>query len=173
MSSVDEQLYRYEPRTLIADYLRAGVGAFLCLAPLLVVEAGTIMVYILAALGALFLVFGIRTLLRHRSAVALSAEGLRIHGPWPRSLAWRDLSVMKLAYFSTGRTKARGWMELKLRGGGTGMAFDSSLEGFDAIVAAALHAARANDLALSEVTLANLDAMGFAVSPDAMPDDHL
>ena len=166
-------LYRYETKTLVADYLRAGVGAFLCLAPLLVVETGSIMVYILAVLGAVFLVFGVRTLLRHRSSVSLSTEGLAIHGPWPRSLAWRDLAVMKLAYFSTGRTKAKGWMELKLRGGGTRMSFDSSLDGFDAVVAAALHAARANDLALSEVTRANLDAMGFAVSPGGMPDDHL
>lgn len=173
MTSSDATLYRYETRTLFADYLRAGVGAFLCLAPLLVIESGSIMVYILGLLGAVFLVFGGRTFLRHRSAVGLSAEGVKIHGPWPRSLAWRDLSVMKLAYFSTGRTKAKGWMELKLRGGGTAMSFDSSLDGFDAVVAAALHAARANDLVLSEVTRANLDAMGFATSQGSLPDDHL
>ena len=170
---MDTPPYRYETKTLVADYLRAGVGAFLCLAPLLVVEGGSIMVYILGAVGAVFLAFGARTFLRHRSGVTLSAQGLQIHGPWPRSLAWRDLAVMKLAYFSTGRTKAKGWMELKLRGGGTAMSFDSSLDGFDAVVAAALHAARANDLALSEVTRANLDAMGFAVSPGGLPDDHL
>lgn len=173
MTGGDGELYRYETRTLVADYLRAGVGAFLCLGPLLVVESGSIMVYILAVLGAVFLVFGGRTFLRHRSAVGLSAEGLQIHGPWPRSLAWRDLGGMKLAYFSTGRTKAKGWMELKLRGGGTSMSFDSSLDGFDAVVAAALHAARANDLKLSDVTRANLDAMGFAVSAGGLPDDHL
>jgi len=170
---MDTPPYRYETKTLIADYLRSGVGALLCLAPLLVVESGSVMVYILGALGAVFLAFGGRTWLRHRSGVALTAQGLQIHGPWPRSLAWRDLAVMKLAYFSTGRTKAKGWMELKLRGGGASMSFDSSLDGFDAVVAAALHAARANDLALSEVTRANLDALGFAMAPGGMPDDHL
>lgn len=170
---MDGPLYTYDRRTVLHDYLRAGIGAFLCLAPLLVVESGSIMVYVLAALGAVFVVFGARTALRHRSAIELTTEGLRVHGPWPRFLAWRDLAVMKLAYFSMGRTKAKGWMELKLRGGGTTMSFDSSLDGFDAVVAAALHAARANDLALSEVTRANLDALGFATGPGGLPDDHL
>jgi len=170
---MDGPLYRYDRRTLVADYVRAGIGALLCLGPLLVVEGAAVMVYVLGALGALFLVFGARTALRHMSAVELSTEGVRVLGPWPRSLAWRHLDGMKLAYFFTGRTKAKGWMELKLRGGGTGIAFDSSLDGFDAVVAAALHAARANDVVLSPVTRANLDAMGFAVSPGGLPDDHL
>lgn len=170
---MDNALYIYDRRTLMHDYVRAGIGAALCLGPLLVVEGGSIMVYVLAVLGTVFVVFGARTLLRHRSAIELTTEGVRVHGPWPRFLAWRDLTVMKLAYFSTGRTKTRGWMELKLRGGGTTMSFDSSLDGFEPVVAAALHAARSNDLTLSEVTRANLDAMGFATGPGAMPDDHL
>jgi len=166
-------VHRYDPTVMIADYLRAGGGMAVCFGPLLLVEESSAMVYILAAIGAVFAVFGLRTLLRHATTVELSAEGVRTSGPVARMLAWRDLSGMKLAYFSTRRDKKKGWMELKLKGGSTSMAFDSSLAGFDEVVEAALHAADANRIALSDVTRANLDAMGFAAAPGALPDDHL
>jgi len=170
---MDASLYRYDPKALLADYARAAFGALLCLSPLVVVETGSVMVYILAGVGVVFLVFGVRTVSRHTTAVELTAGGVRCLGLRRRTLAWLDLGGMKLAYFSTRRDKRKGWMELKLTGGGTTMRFDSSLDGFDAVVAAAWQAALGNGLALSEVTRANLDAMGFAASPSALPDDHL
>jgi hypothetical protein len=36
-----------------------------------------------------------------------------------------------------------------------------------------MEAAQDRELPLNDVTLANLDAMGFAVGRGAMPDDHL
>lgn len=170
-------LHRYQRGALVMDYLRAAAGAAICLVPLALVEAATVMVYILGILGAIFLVYGLRTLLRHLTAVELSPDGIRMTGPWRRHMAWQQLSGMKLAFFSTRRLRdadrRKGWMEMKLTGGGARMKLDEALEGFDEVVGAVLWAADANDVPLSDVTRYNLDAMGFARSPGALPDDHL
>ncbi len=176
---MEHSLHRYDRGMLCWDYLRAAVGATICLAPLLAVEAGSVMVYILALLGVIFLIYGLRTLLRHGTTVEMSATGLRATGFWSQTLAWADLKGMKLAYYSTRRLRdkdrqgGKGWMELKLMGRRGNMTFDQSLDGFDSVVGAALQAAQAHDVALSEVTRANLDAMGFATSFGSLPDEHL
>ena len=58
-------------------------------------------------------------------------------------------------------------MTLQLKAGTTKVALDSSLTGFSEIVARAAEAARRNDLALDDVTLANLAALarGEAAGP--------
>ena len=89
---------------------------------------------------------------------------------------------MKLAFYSMRRNRyggtmdlsgSKSWMELKLRGTGNTITVDSSLDGFDSVVAVAMEAAQDRELPLNDGTLANLDAMGFAVGRGAMPDDYL
>lgn len=169
---MDATLHRYAPESLVGDYLRSVAGMAICFSPLFFMQAGTVMVYVLGGLGTLFTVFGVRTAVRHATTIELSAEGVRTSGVLRRVLPWRDLSTMKLAYFSTRRDKKKGWMELKLKGAGTTVVLESNIEGFDEVVEAALNAARERDLRLSDVTRANLDAMGFAVLPQQSPDDH-
>ena len=72
----------------MGDYIRAGAGALICFAPLLLIEVVSVLIYILLAIGTVFTVFGLRTLLKHMSSVELSANGIRILGPRARAIAW-------------------------------------------------------------------------------------
>ncbi|MCH7944357.1 MAG: hypothetical protein IIB67_14170, partial [Proteobacteria bacterium] len=127
-------IHRYPRRAVIADGLRALAGMVMTFGPLAVFNIGSVMVYILTGLGALFLLFGFRTVLRHLTYVELSAGGIRIAGPVGRAIQWRDLDDMSLRYYTTRRDKLDGWMLLKIRGKGSVVTLDSSLEGFDDIV---------------------------------------
>ena len=152
---------RYPQGAVIADYIRALAGMVITLVPLAVLNVGSVMVYILAGLGALFFLFGFRTVLRHLTKVEVSAGGIRIAGPVGRAIRWRDLDGLSLQYYTTRRDKLDGWMLLKIKGKGSVVTLDSALDGFDDIVVRALHAARDNGVALEESTLANLPAMGI------------
>lgn len=57
-------------------------------------------------------------------------------------------------------------MLLKLKGKGSVISLDSSMDGFDDIVHRALAAARDNRVALEPGTLSNLPAMGIEVTSD-------
>ena len=71
---------------------------------------------------------------------------------------------MSLRYYTTRRDKLDGWMLLKMKGKGSVVTCDSSLDGFDDIVARARDVAHANGIALETGTLANLSAMGIDAS---------
>lgn len=159
-------IHRYPRGAVIADYVRALAGMAITLVPLAVLNVGSVMVYILAGLGALFLLFGFRTVLRHLTHVEVSAGGIRIAGPAGRAIRWRDLDDMSLRYYTTRRDKLDGWMLLKMRGKGSVVTLDSSLDGFDDIVRRALQSAHANGIAFEPGTLANLSAMGIDATSD-------
>ncbi|MCH7929408.1 MAG: hypothetical protein IIA01_02755 [Proteobacteria bacterium] len=159
-------LHRYPPRTLVADYARAGLGMALTLGPLAFFNAETVMVYILGGLGALFGAFGLRTFLRHMTHVEISPGEIRMRGPVGRGLRWQGLDELTLKYYTTQRDKHGGWMELKLKGDGCVLTIDSSIEGFADIAGEALAAARAIRLPLGDDTRANLAALGLAPDDD-------
>ena len=173
-------LYRYHRRTLLADHARALAGLTVCALPLLALDVAFAVACVLAAVAAVFAAFGLRTWQRQLTAVELSPQGIATRGPLARRIAWRELSAMRLAFYSMRRRRSspagpedavrRGWMELKLAGPGGRIAVDSSLQGFDAVVAAAFAAARARELPLSAVTRANLDAMGLAPDDGGAPE---
>lgn len=158
---------RYDTRSIAADYARATFGAVACLAPPVLVDVAAVLAWILMAVGALFVAFGLRTLLRHLTVYELSPDGMRATGPLGVTVSWKDLTAINLAYFQTRPRRkiiARspgGWMELTLREGRRTIKVDSSLEGFDEVVGEAARVARERGLTLNSVTLANLAAMGF------------
>lgn len=162
-------IHRYPAGAMAADYARALGGMALTLGPLAVFNVAPLMVYILGGLGALFLAFGFRTLLRHLTRVEISTEGIRMEGPAGRGVRWRDLDAMSLRYYATRRDKLDGWMQLKLKGEGRALTLDSSIDGFSEIVACALRAARDNGVALEPRTLANLPGLGLAPPSDDDP----
>ena len=162
-------IHRYSLRAVTADYLRALAGMALTFGPLVVFKVGSVMVYILAGVGALFLLFGFRTALRHLTHVEVSAGEIRIAGPLGRAIRWRDLDDMSLRYYTTRRDKTEGWMLLKIKGGGSMVSCDSSLDGFDDIVACARDAAQANGIALETGTVSNLKAMGLDATSTGEP----
>lgn len=165
----EPQLFRYSRRDLATDYVRASFGGAICLVPPVFLDVATVMAWVLIAVGAVFVIFGLRTLLRHMTVYELGSNGMRASGPIAATVCWNGLSAMNLAYFSirrrkhdrTGFSGTGGWMELTVREGNRAIKVDSSLEGFDDIVHLAVNAARERRLQLNSVTLANLAAMGF------------
>lgn len=158
-------IHRYPVQSVAADYVRAAAGMALTLGPLVFFNLVPPMVYILGGLGALFLVFGIRTLLRHLAHVEVSTEGVTMGGPAGNAVLWRNIDAMSLNYFTTRRDKQGGWMQLKITEKGRAVTLESSLPGFAGIVARAFEAARANGVALDPRTVANLPALGI-LPPD-------
>lgn len=161
--------HRYRSRALAGDYLRAGIGLAVCLGAAAIAGFGGFTAWLFGVCAAIFLLFGLRTLLRSVTNYELTDTGLTRSyatgfGRAERALAWQGLKQFKLRYFPAKRDRSQGWMELTLAGGGTRMRLDSTLGDFDAIVRAAVGAAACRRLALSESTLSNLAALGIAAA---------
>src|SRR3546814_10523880 len=104
-------------------------------------------VVIVVPLTVLFAIFGLRTLHRHSLRVAVSDEAIACRGAATKIIPWHELSVLKLRYFGSRRSKWRpagsGFMQLTVRGAGHAMTFESSIEGFDWLAGRAAAAMRA------------------------------
>lgn len=159
---------RYPPRLLYGDYLRSVAGLFVGLGALIAVPPSLPVVAIFGSLAGLFAVFGLRTLHRHRLRVAVTEEAIACRGAVTKVIAWRDLDEVKLRYFGSRRSKWRpagsGFMQLTLKGGGTGMTFESTIEGFDWLAGRAAVALRARGLEFDPATATNLIDLG--IDPD-------
>lgn len=156
--------YRYPPRRLLADYLRAGFGAAFCLMVLVAAEPVPALAWIFGALMAIFLLFGLHTARLHITEVALDQDAIHTRTLSTRSLPWRQLERLRLRYFGSRRQRKQGKggaLELTLWGGGRKMKFDSQVEGFRDIAWHALQAARAGEVAFDETTADNLLSLGL------------
>ena len=171
--------HHYPIGTLYSDYLRVAVGLALTLGPLLLLDLATAIAWLLSILAILFGWFGLRTALRHLSAVELAPEGIAIRGPLGGALAWDALTRVKLAYYaprswSSARRRdrhperderddrQRGWLQLTLQGtSGRPIRIESTLEGFDQVLRRTLAAVAHKQLDLDPTTMANLAALGL------------
>ncbi|MBL8839121.1 MAG: hypothetical protein JNL66_22900 [Alphaproteobacteria bacterium] len=168
---------RYPARALLGDYLRAGLGLVLTLPPTLAVPAGSIAQYVLGALAILFASFAARTASRQTSRVTLEPARITLSALRRTSLEWADLRAAKLNYYSTRADRGEGWMQLTLKGSGSGtggtIRVDSNLDGFVEVARAAAAAAQANRVPLSETTRVNFTSLGIAIAePPPPPDGH-
>lgn len=159
--------HRYAFAALRADYIRSAAGLVMTGIPLLVAGGALIPSLILGGLAAMFGAFGLRTWLRQIStvwvgpdAIGLSRQGSKVRS---KTLEWRSVDLIKLAYYSTRRDKAHGWMNLKLRGNGRSLTIDSMIDGFDAISLVAAKAAAHRGVALSDTTVRNFAALGIII----------
>lgn len=161
-----ERVLRYPPRSLLGDHLRAAAGFGVSVTVLAVAPAGWTVGAIFGGLAGLFGAFGLRTLDRRLARVSVHAAGVEAHGLRRRHLAWDRLDQVKLRYYGPRRRESgdTGFMQLKLRGGGTALTFESNLEAFDELVGQAAEAARRNELVLDPVSAENMLAMG--IDPD-------
>ncbi len=159
------KLYRYPPRALLGDYLRSAAGLFVGLGVLLAVPPSPVVVIIFGSVALLFAVFGLRTAHRHKLRVAVTDDEIACRGATTKIMPWGRIEAMKLRYFGSRRSKWRplgsGFMQLTLKGGGTAMTFESSLEGFDRLAGRAAMAMHARGLALDPATSSNLIELGI------------
>jgi hypothetical protein len=163
--------HRYPLAALLPDYGRGVLGTVLSGGAWSLAPAAPAAIVIFGGLTGLFLVFTIRNVWRHRMRVRLGGDGLAVEGMRNRTVAWRDLSGLRLRYYATRRNRQGGWMTLQLTAGNARVALDSTLGGFPRIVAAALGAARENGVDLDAVTLANLAALEQGVATGVEADE--
>ena len=151
----------YPAAAMVGDYLRAAAG----LVPTGVVFAtepvGTVAATVLGGFAAVFGIFGLRTVLRHRTSLEMTDTELRAYGAWRGTISWAELDRMKLTYYSTRRDRRAGWMQLELRAGGTKVRLDSRIDGFDRLVQRAAEVAATHSVEMNETTLDNLQALGI------------
>ncbi len=160
--------FRYPPSALYADYLRALGGLLLTGIPLVAVQPLAAIRWILIGLFALFLVFGIRTLIRQFSIIELTPAYLAARGPLERRVSWQDLRGVKLRYYSTRRKRGQGWMQLKLWTGDASITIDSSMDGFQEVAEYTAGAMRARGLDTDATTINNFAGLGLsAAAPEA------
>ncbi len=152
--------HRYPTSALAWDYVRAITGLILSAMPIMFAQPIPIIQYFLGAIAALFTFFGIRTLLRQMSRVELGDAGIRTVGPLGAAIAWDQLESIELRYYSTRRDQQRGWLQLKLRGAGRRLAYDSSLSDFVTVARRAVAEAQSRGHALEPATLSNLEMIG-------------
>ena len=164
----------YPRRAVLADYARAGAGLVILGTPLVAVDTAPVVTALLAVGAVLFLLHGLRTLWLHRLRIRVDGDGVGRLCPVPRTIAWRELRGVRLAYYSTRRDRSGGWMQLTLVGAGGRVAVDSRLDGFATLTARAVTAAAANGIALDAATAANLAALrhrgASGMAGSAMPD---
>ena len=152
--------HRYTAAALTPDYIRAGAGFVLTAGPLALVDPTPTLAYVLGALAALFVLFAARTAIRHTTTIQLTDTAIRALGPFGGVIEWAELSRVELRYYSTRRDRAKGWMQLRLRGGRRGLRLDSSVDGFASVAGRVAEEARARGLGLDHSTLENLAALG-------------
>jgi hypothetical protein len=156
--------HSYSFGDLKGSYLRALLGIFICIAPSLMGAKMVGIVPILIGVAILFSVYGLRAVLRQMLDIVIDDGQLTTHCLLHRVLYWDQLSEFSLSYFTNWRSDSTGWMELRIRGAGKSMYFESSLSDFEFIVRRAIVAANKNNIKLNSVTLKNIDALNIATA---------
>jgi hypothetical protein len=159
----------YPASAMVGDYLRAAAGVVPAGVLFATVPVGAVSAAVLGGFAALFAVFGLRTVVRHATSLEMSDTELRAVGAWHSTIPWAELDRMKLAYYSTSRDRRAGWMQLELGAGGARVRLDSRIDGFDRLVSRAAEIAAARGIALSEATVANLQALGIRLPEAGAP----
>ena len=155
--------HSYSFSVLQGDYFRAFVGLIICLAPYVLGAELVGAVSILLGCAALFAVYGLRTIFRQKLKVVLNENELTMKVFKNSILPWEKLSDLRLSYFSTWRSGGKGWMQLRLKGAGKTMRFESTLSDFETVVSCAVAAAVTNKLELNSTTLQNIDALNIEI----------
>ena len=154
--------YRYPPKTLAGDYLRAGGGFAITGGPALFLPTATPVTVIFGALAMLFGIFGLRTALRQFTVIEMSDEAITVVGAGGKRMAWCDVRQLRLDYYSTRRDSQGGWMQMKISTSGGHIRIDSALDGFAGLAGEAAAHAAVHGVAMNETTRGNFQALGVA-----------
>jgi hypothetical protein len=160
------QEYRYPARALLRDYSGAVIGLTVFGAPALFVKLSSVMVGLLGGLGLLFAVFALRTFVRQQSRILVDEEGIRVAGPWPQRLAWRDVSEVRLRFYSTWRDRTTGWMQLGVKGRGTAIRIDQAIGEFRQLAETTFAMTMKEGIAPDAATIQNAEALKLDLTPN-------
>jgi hypothetical protein len=130
---------------------------------------GTLMMAVLGVLAAIFAIHGARTWLRSATRIVVDDDGIAAHGPRNALVRWSRLESMSVDYYSTRRDGSKGWMQMRISGGGASVRLDSTLEGFAQVARRAASEAEKRGIALPPATQANLAALGTTTGRGTWP----
>jgi hypothetical protein len=157
--------YRYPPKALTGDYLRAGGGFAITGGPAFFVPTAPAVTVILGALAALFGIFGLRTALRQFTVIEMSDEAIAVVGAGGKRMAWRDVRHLRLDFYSTRRDDKGGWMQMKISGPSGHIRIDSALDGFARVAGEAATHAAIHGIEITETSQGNFRALGITPPP--------
>lgn len=159
---------RYQRAALRRDYWRAVAGIGMTFLLLLLVNSGSLVFYVIMAVGAVFVAYAGHTCLKQSTVIELHGDAItrRFTAPLTGILRTQHISLaaldrFSLRYYGRRRDRGRGIVELTIGAGRERITADHALEEFDAVVKAARQAARARGLDLDPATEANLEALGY------------
>ena len=167
------KVYRYPGRALTGDYFRSAAGMLIGFGVLLTVPATTVIVIVFGGVAGLFSYFGVRTMQRHMTRVAITDSEICNAAFGTRVMRWGDLEWLKLRYYGTKRQQRGqgGFMQLTLKGGGESFTYDSGIEGFKYIAWRSAKAARQNGVSVDPTSAGNLLALGLDADVEAPPPE--
>lgn len=156
------KVFTYPMSGLLPDYWRAAAGFAVTAAPLPWLAPTPAAFTIAALLAVAFAIYGISTFGRQKTKIEIDDAGITSDGPRRKQVLWNDLQEFELRYYSVRRDRQRGWMQLRLSSDPGGrVTVDSALDGFSDVVRFGLDAAARKNLALTDVTAANVRALGL------------
>ena len=109
-------LLAYPRAAAFGDLVRALLGAGVVLVPVAAVPTGPVVTVLALAAVAVFAALGLRAALLLCTRFEIDETGIAALGPINRAVSWRDLRMVKLAYYSTRRDRSGGWLQLTLVG---------------------------------------------------------
>lgn len=151
-------VHRYPAAALHKSYLLVVAGVVVVSLIAFAARGNIVLSVLCITIVVFFVAYGARTYARGKSAVIVDDSGLHVAGPWPRSARWKELTGLRLAYYTTRRDGENGWMELSVRGRDGRITLDSDIDGFAEIADRCRAAADALDLELSPSTRRNFEA---------------
>ena len=151
---------------MLRDFCAGVAGIMVCIALLVFGRPGFWVVVILLVFTSLFAIYLFRIFQRNRCYIEMDPQGLRVYASSTssvvrRQLAWDELERLDLNYYCTRRDGREGWLDLRLRGAGAAISFDSRLLGFEQILEQSVDAASCRGIAISDASAANLASIGF------------
>lgn len=166
---------RYPPGSLLGDYLRSAAGFGVGVGVLATASASWPVIAVFGTLAGLFGIFGARTFERHVTRVAVNDSEIARAAIGTRIIPWDRLEHARLRYYGSRRQQRDqdGFMQLKLRGAGTTITFESNLQGFDYIVWRAARAIRDNGVSLDPTSAGNMLALGIDADAETPPPPHV
>lgn len=158
-----ESRHIYPMDKMLGEYARAALGLGLTAIPVIFADAGAIVRIIFLSMALLFLIYGIRTAIRHRSTIEIDETGIAATGFFGRRIAWQDVKDLKLKYFATRRDRKGGWMQLSLGDGKRNLKVESQITDFEKLVETACRQAGQHGITLDDATRTNLQSIGITL----------
>lgn len=155
--------HRYSPQKLWPDYLRGTAGLIICAGLVALAPNVTAVLVVFGGLGLLFALFMLQTVQKQFLQLELTEGGIGTVSNPSRASAWRELRDLRLRYYALRRNKPGGWMTLRLGFPGRRITVDSTIGGFDDIMARVAREAGERPVQMDDATRANLAALGYQV----------